>query len=88
MARGVPRGAGAHSAATFTSVLPKFSPSSIPMKAEGAFSSPSVTLSGYIRDRRLKYRESVTEGLENAPATFLSMLKGGNFGKTLVKVAE
>jgi NADPH-dependent curcumin reductase CurA len=43
---------------------------------------------GYIRDGRLKYRETVTEGLENAPAAFLSMLKGGNFGKTLVKVAE
>lgn len=43
---------------------------------------------GYIHDGRIKYRESVTEGLENAPAAFLSMLKGGNFGKTLVKVAE
>jgi NADPH-dependent curcumin reductase CurA len=43
---------------------------------------------GYIRDGRVKYRESITDGLENAPAAFLSMLKGGNFGKTLVKVAR
>ncbi len=43
-------------------------------------------VSGYIRDGRLKYRESVTEGLENAPAAFIGMLEGGNFGKTLVKV--
>ena len=42
----------------------------------------------YIRDGRLKYREHVTEGLENAPAAFLDMLKGGNFGKTLIKVAD
>jgi NADPH-dependent curcumin reductase CurA len=42
----------------------------------------------YIRDGRLKYRESVTEGLENAPAAFMEMLKGGNFGKTLVMVSE
>jgi NADPH-dependent curcumin reductase CurA len=40
----------------------------------------------YIRDGRVKYRESVTEGLENAPSAFLSLLEGGNFGKTLVKV--
>ena len=43
---------------------------------------------GYIRDGRVRYHESVTEGLENAPAAFLAMLKGGNFGKTLVKVAD
>jgi len=43
-------------------------------------------VSAYIRDGRLKYRESVTEGLENAPAAFIGMLEGGNFGKTLVKV--
>ena len=42
---------------------------------------------GYIRDGRIKYRESVTEGLENAPAAFMSLLAGGNFGKQLVKVA-
>jgi len=35
----------------------------------------------------LKYRESVVEGLENAPRAFLSLLKGGNFGKQLVKLA-
>ena len=45
-------------------------------------------VSALVRDGRLKYREHVTEGLENAPAAFLAMLKGGNFGKQLVKVAE
>ncbi|HSF95414.1 MAG TPA: NADP-dependent oxidoreductase [Thermohalobaculum sp.] len=43
---------------------------------------------GYIRDGRVRYRESVTEGLENSPAAFMAMLKGGNFGKTLVRVAD
>jgi NADPH-dependent curcumin reductase CurA len=42
----------------------------------------------YIRDGRVKYRESIAEGLENAPAAFLSLLKGGNFGKQLVMVGE
>ena len=45
-------------------------------------------VSGYIRDGRVKYRESITEGIENAPQAFIDMLKGGNFGKTLVKVAD
>jgi NADPH-dependent curcumin reductase CurA len=42
---------------------------------------------GYIRDGRLKYRESVTEGLENAPRAFMGLLKGENFGKQLVAVS-
>ena len=35
---------------------------------------------------RLKYRESVAQGLENAPEAFLGLLKGRNFGKQLVKL--
>ncbi len=43
---------------------------------------------GYIRDGRIKYREFVTEGLENAPRAFAGLLRGENFGKQLVKVSE
>ena len=39
-----------------------------------------------VSDGRLTYREDVAEGLENAPQAFLDMLKGGNFGKQLVRV--
>lgn len=35
---------------------------------------------------RIKYRETVAHGLENAPQAFLGMLKGANFGKQLVKL--
>ncbi len=35
---------------------------------------------------RLKYRESVAQGLENAPQAFLGLLRGANFGKQLVKL--
>ncbi len=37
---------------------------------------------------RLHYREDVVEGLENAPAAFIGLLEGRNFGKLLVKVAD
>ncbi|MEM7745553.1 MAG: NADP-dependent oxidoreductase [Pseudomonadota bacterium] len=45
-------------------------------------------VSGYIRDGRLKYREHIVEGIESGPAAFIDMLKGGNFGKTMVKISE
>src|SRR5882672_3092213 len=43
--------------------------------------------SEWVCSARLKYREDVVEGLENAPAAFLGLLQGKNFGKLLVKVA-
>jgi NADPH-dependent curcumin reductase len=42
----------------------------------------------WVRSGRLKYREDIVDGLENAPAAFLGMLQGRNFGKTLVRVAK
>jgi hypothetical protein len=35
---------------------------------------------------KLKYRETVVQGIENAPEAFLGLLKGKNFGKQLVKL--
>jgi len=43
-------------------------------------------VSAWVKDGRIKYREDVTEGLEHAPEAFMGMLKGRNFGKTLVKL--
>ena len=45
-------------------------------------------LGSWVQDGRLKYRESVGIGLENAPEYFRGMLKGKNFGKQLIKVAD
>ena len=36
---------------------------------------------------KLKYRESVADGLANAPQAFFDLLRGKNFGKQLVKLA-
>jgi NADPH-dependent curcumin reductase len=43
-------------------------------------------LAGYLAAGKLKYRESVVEGLEKAPQGLIGLLKGHNFGKQLVKL--
>jgi NADPH-dependent curcumin reductase CurA len=42
----------------------------------------------WVGQGRIKYREDIAEGLENAPQTFLGLLKGKNFGKQLVRVGN
>jgi NADPH-dependent curcumin reductase len=44
-------------------------------------------LAGYFAEGKLRYRESVVEGLENAPRGLIALLKGENFGKQLVRIA-
>jgi NADPH-dependent curcumin reductase len=41
----------------------------------------------WIDEGRMRWRDSVTEGLEHAPEAFIRMLRGGHVGKTLVRVA-
>ena len=43
-------------------------------------------LGGMVATGQMKFRESVAQGLENAPEAFLGLLKGRNFGKQLVKL--
>jgi NADPH-dependent curcumin reductase len=43
-------------------------------------------LAGWVASGKIKYRESVAQGLENAPKAFIGLLKGENFGKQLVKI--
>ncbi|WP_129658046.1 NADP-dependent oxidoreductase [Rothia halotolerans] len=45
-------------------------------------------MGAWVREGRIAYREDITEGLDSAPETFIGMLSGKNFGKTLIKVAE
>ena len=51
------------------------------------YSEALKVLSGYLAEGRLKYRESVVEGLDNAPSGLIALLKGQNFGKQLVRLA-
>jgi NADPH-dependent curcumin reductase CurA len=43
-------------------------------------------MAAWLNEGKLKYREQVVNGLENAPAAFIGMLQGHNIGKQLVKL--
>jgi NADPH-dependent curcumin reductase CurA len=45
------------------------------------------SMSGWLRAGKIKYREDIVEGLENAPSAFLGLLAGRNFGKLVVRVS-
>lgn len=45
-------------------------------------------LARWVDEGRIYYREDITPGLENAPATFIGMLNGANFGKTMIQVSS
>jgi hypothetical protein len=47
-----------------------------------------VRISNWIKDGRIKYKEDVVDGFENAPSAFAGLLRGENFGKLLVKVSD
>ncbi|MBS1204171.1 MAG: NADP-dependent oxidoreductase [Proteobacteria bacterium] len=40
----------------------------------------------WVKQEMIHYREQLTEGLEQAPETFIGMLEGRNFGKVVVQV--
>ena len=43
-------------------------------------------LANWVADGRIKYKETVSEGIENAPQAFIGMLRGANLGKQLIKI--
>ena len=45
-------------------------------------------IAGWMQDGRIKYKEDVVAGLENAPRAFIGLMKGENFGKLLIKVSD
>ena len=45
-------------------------------------------LTAEVASGRMKYRESIANGLESAPAAFIGLLKGENLGKQLVRLKD
>ncbi|MCC6382838.1 MAG: NADP-dependent oxidoreductase [Dehalococcoidia bacterium] len=44
-------------------------------------------MSAWLRDGRVKNHQTVVQGIENAPAAFMGMLRGENMGKMLVQLS-
>lgn len=45
-------------------------------------------MSGWIAECRIKWKETVVEGIENAPGAMIGLFRGENLGKMLVKVGD
>ncbi|MBC7963949.1 MAG: NADP-dependent oxidoreductase [Steroidobacteraceae bacterium] len=45
-------------------------------------------MSAWLAEGRIKYREDIVDGLENAPEAFIGLLQGRNFGKRLVRITQ
>ncbi|QLG63758.1 NADP-dependent oxidoreductase [Halorarum salinum] len=52
------------------------------------FGAATERLGELVAGGELQYRETVTEGLENAPDAFLGLFEGENVGKQVVEVAD
>lgn len=44
-------------------------------------------MSSWVQAGKIKFREDIVDGLDQAPEAFIGMLTGGNFGKVVVRVA-
>ena len=45
-------------------------------------------MSAWIEGGKIKYREEIIDGLENAPEAFIGLLNGENFGKRVIRVGQ
>lgn len=52
------------------------------------FDQSARQLGQWVADGTIQYRETITEGIENAPDAFLGLFEGDNIGKQLVQVSE
>jgi len=43
-------------------------------------------MSAWISAGRIKWKETIVKGIENAPGAFIGLFRGNNFGKMLVQV--
>jgi NADPH-dependent curcumin reductase len=48
----------------------------------------AAEMGGWLKAGNVHYREEIIDGLEQAPATFIGMLNGSNFGKCVIRVGS
>ncbi|MDX2482690.1 MAG: NADP-dependent oxidoreductase [Pseudodonghicola sp.] len=48
----------------------------------------AAQMGAWIEAGKVKYREEIIDGLESAPDAFVGLLKGENFGKRVIRVAQ
>lgn len=51
------------------------------------FPEAQRVIAGWMKEGKVKYRETIADGLQNAPAAFIGLFHGENIGKQLVRVA-
>jgi NADPH-dependent curcumin reductase len=42
----------------------------------------------WVREGRIKYREDIVDGIENAPQAFVGLFQGSNIGKLIVRISS
>ena len=52
----------------------------------GKYAPAMRQMGEWVRSGRIKYKEDIVEGIENAPRAFIGMLRGENFGKMQVRL--
>ncbi|MDB5767241.1 MAG: Quinone oxidoreductase, partial [Collimonas fungivorans] len=45
-------------------------------------------MSGWLAAGKIKFREDIVDGLENAPQAFIGLLEGKNFGKLVIRAGD
>ncbi|WP_162867133.1 zinc-binding dehydrogenase, partial [Klebsiella pneumoniae] len=45
-------------------------------------------MSSWVEQGKIKFREDIVDGLEQAPQAFIGLLQGKNFGKLVIRVAD
>jgi len=45
-------------------------------------------MSTWLGEGKIRFREDLVDGLENAPQAFIGLLEGKNFGKLVIRVAN
>jgi NADPH-dependent curcumin reductase CurA len=48
----------------------------------------AADMSKWLKDGRIKYRETVVEGIENMPKALVGLFRGENFGKLIARVGD